>query len=135
MRETQFAADSQRRWRNVTCTLTASRGSTFSVRVYEERFGKYADADRESCYVFFNRLGQGITFSFCHRRAVFALVSGSQCSSSRSVLTSLRISFLDAGYCHTDNLASSGLCPETRLQLASTILWTQAGLDIVHESC
>ena len=37
--------------------------------------------------------------------------------------------------CHTDNLASGGLCPEDCLQLASTILWTQAGLDIVHDSC
>ena len=37
--------------------------------------------------------------------------------------------------CHTDNLASSGLCPQACLQLASTILWTQAGLDIVHDSC
>ena len=36
--------------------------------------------------------------------------------------------------CHTDNLASSGLCPDTCL-LASTILWTHAGLDIVHDSC
>ena len=37
--------------------------------------------------------------------------------------------------CHTDNFASSGLCPEACLQLASTILWTQAGLNIVHDSC
>ena len=37
--------------------------------------------------------------------------------------------------CHTDNLASSGLCLEACLQLASTILGTQAGLDIVHDSC
>ena len=38
----------------------------------------------------------GITFSVCHRRAVFALVPRFQYSSSRSVLRSLRISFLDA---------------------------------------
>ena len=37
--------------------------------------------------------------------------------------------------CHTDNLASSRLCPEACLQLASTVLWTQAGLDIVNDSC
>ena len=37
--------------------------------------------------------------------------------------------------CHTGNLASSGLCPEACLQLASTILWSQAGLDIVQDSC
>ena len=37
--------------------------------------------------------------------------------------------------CHTDNLASSGPCAEACLQLASTILWTQTGLDIVHDSC
>ena len=37
--------------------------------------------------------------------------------------------------CRTDNIASSGLCPEACLQLASTILWTQAGLDIVHDYC
>ena len=40
------------------------------------------------------------SLSFCHRRAVFALVPRFQCSSSRSVLTSLRISFLDARLSH-----------------------------------
>ena len=37
---------------------------------------------------------------FCHRRAVFALVPRFQRSSSRSVLRSLRISFLDARLSH-----------------------------------
>ena len=37
--------------------------------------------------------------------------------------------------CHTNNLAPSGLRPEACLQQASTILWTQAELDIFHGFC
>ena len=54
--------------------------------------------------VWLTRPGQGrvhgITFSFCHRRAVFPLVPRFKCSSSRSVLRGVRISFLNARLSH-----------------------------------